>query len=176
MRAALTRKPWHADGMGAAAVIAVAIHVAIIATLVGHGIGAVWHPGADTIEGTSEPTRLSGMPVKPVWHSVGIIVVDDWTGSAIDSAVVHDLIANRVRLTSQIGFTMVPVRAGAMLFVMVTRRGFDVATLRIPNVADSVQLHMVRLVRLPQDAALPAARGEAGKTGARPSESIPPER
>ena len=150
MRTAPAGKPWHADGMGVAALLAVAIHAVIIVALVNNGIGAVWHPGPDTIEGTSEPTALSGMPMKPVWHRLGIIVVDDWSGSAVDSAVVHDLIANRVTRTSQIGFTSADVRAGAMLFVMVTKRGFDAATLRVPNVADTLQLHMVRLTRLPE--------------------------
>jgi hypothetical protein len=149
MRTAPTRKPWHADGMGVAAILAVAIHVVIIATLVGHGIGNSWHPGPDTIEGTRAPTRFSGMPVKPVWHALGIIVVDDWSGKAIDSAIVHDMVANRVTTTSQTGLTTVSVRAGAMLFVLVTKRGFDAAAVRVPNVADSVQLHMVRLSKAP---------------------------
>jgi hypothetical protein len=36
-----------------------------------------------------------------------------------------------------------------MLFVLVTKRGFDAAAVRVPNVADSVQLHMVRLSKAP---------------------------
>jgi hypothetical protein len=151
MRQEAARRRWYSDGMGAAAIVALAIHVVIIATLVGNGVGNIWHPGTDTIEGTSAPTRLSGMPMKPVWHMLGIIVVDDWSGKAVDSAVVHDLVADRVMRTSAIGLVTVPVRAGAMLAVRVTRRGFDVATLRVPNVADTVQLHMVRLRRLPLD-------------------------
>jgi hypothetical protein len=148
MRAAPVRKPWYSDGVGIAALAALAIHVVVIALLVSNGIGSLWHPGPDTIEGSADATGFGGMLLKPVWHRLDIVVMDDWSGKPIDSAVVHDLVANRVTRTSATGLSAVSVRAGAMLFVLVTKRGFDPSRLRVPNVSDSVQLHMVRLARL----------------------------
>ena len=139
-------------GMKVALIAAIAIHVAIIAALTGTGIGSIWHPGPDTIEGSDNASGFSGMPVKSRFHKHTVLVVDD-SGKSIDSAVVHDLLDDGVQRTHQSGVVTTVVRAGAMLVVRVTRRGYDGVTARLPNPNDSLRLDIVRLARLPQRSA-----------------------
>jgi hypothetical protein len=139
--------PPTSGGMKAALIAAIAIHVAIIAALTGTSIGSIWHPGPDTIEGTDQPTGFSGMPVKSRMHTHTVLVVDD-SGKSIDSAVVHELLDDRVRRTAASGVVTSTVRSGAMFVVRVTRRGFDGVTTRLANPNDSIQLDIVRLRRL----------------------------
>ena len=108
--------------MKVALIAAIVVHLAIIAALTGTGIGSIWHPGPDTIEGTDQPTGFSGMPVKSRLHSHTILVVDD-SGKSIDSAVVLELLGDRVRRTRASGAVNTTVRSGAMLVVRVTRSG-----------------------------------------------------
>ena len=133
--------------MKLALIAAIAIHIAIIAALTGTGIGSIWHPGPDTIEGTDQPTEFSGMPVKSRLHTHTVLVVDD-SGKSIDSAVVHELLGDRVMRTRASGVVTTTVRSGAMLVVRVTRGGFDGVTQRLPNPNDSTRLDIVRLHRI----------------------------
>lgn len=133
--------------MKIALIAAIAIHVAIIAALTGTGMGSIWHPGPDTIEGTDQPTGFSGMPVKSRLHKHTVLVVDD-SGKSIDSAVVHELLEDRVGRTRESGVVVTTVRSGAMFVVRVTRNGFDGVTTRLANPNDSIRLDVVRLHRL----------------------------
>jgi hypothetical protein len=141
-------------GMKLALLAAIVIHVAIIATLTGAGIGSIWHPGPDTIEGSDQPTGFSGMPVKSRLHTHTVLVVDD-SGKSIDSAVVHEILADRVTRTRASGVVTTTVQSGAMLVVRVTRRGYNGVTTRLANPNDSIQLDIVRLRRISQLASRP---------------------
>jgi hypothetical protein len=139
--------PPASGGMKLALIAAIVIHIAIIAALTGTGVGSIWHPGPDTIEGTDQPTGFSGMPMKSRLHTHTVLVVDD-SGKSIDSAIVHELLADQVRRTRASGVVTTTVQSGAMLVVRVTRRGFDGVTTRLANPNDSIRLDVVRLRRL----------------------------
>lgn len=132
--------------------IAVAIHIVIIAWLLGYRFTGAFSSGTDTIEGFDNGSDLSGMPVKPIWHTHTLVIVDD-TGATLDSARVRDLISGHVIVTANRGRATFETRAGAMFVVRVTKPGFEGIKLRLPNDVSESAARRIHLSRLRADTA-----------------------
>jgi hypothetical protein len=131
-------------------VIAVAVHVVIIAWLVGYRFTGHFSSGSDTIEGSGDGSTMGGMPVKAIWHTHTLAIVND-TGAPLDSARVRDLISGALVVTADRGRATFMTRAGAMFVVRVTKAGYEGIKLRLPNDVSESAVRNIRMTKLPAD-------------------------
>jgi hypothetical protein len=132
------------------AAIAVAIHVVIIAWLLGYRFTGHFASGSDTIEGSGDGAEIGGMPVKAIWHTHTLVIVND-SGAPLDSARVRDLISGKLFVTEERGRVTFMTRAGAMFVVRVTKRGYEGVKLRLPNEVSESAARNIHLAKLPAD-------------------------
>jgi len=130
------------------AVIAVVIHIAIISWLLGYRFTGNFTSGSDTIEGSPNDAGFGGMPVKSIWHTHMLVIVDD-TGAPLDSARVRDLISGKVVVTSDRGNASFTTRAGAMFVIRATKPGYEGVKLRLPNEVSESAPRSIHLSPLP---------------------------
>lgn len=122
----------------------------IIAWLLGYRFSGRFTSGTDTIEGFDNGSEMGGMPVKPIWHTHTLVIVND-TGTPLDSARVRDLISGHVIVTANRGRATFETRAGAMFVVRVTKPGYQGTKLRLPNDVSESAPRFIHLSRLPTD-------------------------
>lgn len=122
----------------------------IIAWLLGYRFTGNFTSGPDTIEGSGDGSSMGGMPVKAIWHTHTLVIVND-TGAPLDSARVRDLISGRVVITETRGRVTFMTRAGAMFVVRVTKPGYEGVKLRLPNEVSESAPRNIHLAKLPAD-------------------------
>jgi hypothetical protein len=126
-------------------IIAVAVHVVIIAAILRSQHTTNVTAGDDTIEGSARGATIGGAQVKPIWRTHHLAIVDE-NGIPLDAARVHELPDDSLKITSRDGVATFNVRAGAMFFVRVTKRGYEPLSTRLPNSAADTIPTAIRLV------------------------------
>lgn len=128
-----------------AAVIAVVVHVAIIAALLHSTFARNFEAETDIGGGDgNDAASESSVTRKPVLHSHTLFVVND-TGTPIDSARVRDLIADRQLVTQRNGMVTFLKRDGDIFMVRITRPGYAPLRVRLPNEVSEAKPIVMRL-------------------------------
>ena len=139
------------------ATIAVAVHVVIIGWLLGYRFTGHFISGSDTIEGSEDGSEVGVMPVKAIWHTHTLVIVND-TGAPLDSARVRDLISGKMVVTADRGRVTFMTRAGAMFVVRVTKPGYEGVKLRLPNEVSESAARNIHLAKLSADTSVRTPR------------------
>ena len=113
-----------------ALLLALIVHVVVIAVVLNTAHAHTGTGGSGTIEGIAPTTTFSGMPVK-TGLVVNPIQIDDADYRGIDSAVVHVLAPDSVFRTAKDGSTAVTIHPGSWVLIRVTKRGFEPITARV---------------------------------------------
>lgn len=147
MRSEQRMHPWESSTSRTGLVIAIAIHVAIIAAIVGS-----WHlgnftAGDDSMDGTGDTAPLAGATVIPKWNTHPLVIMDEGY-ARLPSARIHLLLGDSMKVTAADGTVMYTVRAGTMFVVRVTRRGYEPLLLRLPNQQSEQNPREIRMTRL----------------------------
>jgi hypothetical protein len=113
-----------------ALLLALIVHVVVIAAVLNAAHATTGTGGAGTIEGIAPTTTFSGMPVK-TGLVANPIQIDDADYRGIDSAVVHVLAPDSVFRTAIDGSTAVTLHPGSWVLIRVTKKGFEPTTRRV---------------------------------------------
>ena len=132
MRAERQARAWESSTSRTGLIIAVAIHVAIIAAIVGGWRLGNFTAGDDSMDGAGDTAPLGGALVVPKWNAHPLVIVNG-DDAPLPSARVHLLLGDSMKVTSGEGTTMFTVRASTMFVVRVTRAGYEPLLLRLPN-------------------------------------------
>ncbi len=130
-------------------IIAVAIHVAIIAAIVGRSHLSNFTAGDDSLDGSGDTAPLAGAVVIPKWNTHPLVIMDE-AYARLPFARVHLLLGDSMKVTSADGAAMFTVRAGTMFVVRITRPGYEPQLLRLPNQASEQNPLEVRMARTKQ--------------------------
>jgi len=127
-----------------ALMIALVIHVVIIAIVLRTARANAGTSGSGTIEGAAAHPTLGGMPMR-VGRIPNPLQVDDEAYKGIDAAVVHVLAPDSVMRTAKDGSTTLMIRPGSWVLVRVTKAGFKPVTLRISGNSPPAPRTVIRL-------------------------------
>jgi hypothetical protein len=127
-----------------AAVIAVLVHIAIIAALLHSTFTRNFAAESDIGGGDGNDAANGSIIRKPVFHAHTLFVVND-TGTPIDSARVRDLIADRMLVTPHSGTVTFLKRDGEIFMVRITRAGYAPMRVRLPNEVSESKPIVMRL-------------------------------
>ena len=130
-------------------IIAVAIHVAIIAALIGRSHIGNFTAGDDSLDGSGDTAPLAGAVVIPKWNTHPLVIMDE-AYARLPLARVHLLLGDSMKVTSADGAAMFTVRARTMFVVRITRPGYEPQLLRLPNKASEQNPLEVRMARTKQ--------------------------
>ncbi len=103
-----------------ALLLALVIHVVVIAVVLNTAHANTGTGGSGTIEGIAPTTTFSGMPVK-TGLVVNPIQIDDADYTGIDSAVVHVLAPDSVFRTAKDGSTAVAMHPRSWVLIRLTK-------------------------------------------------------
>lgn len=137
--------PWESSTSRTGLVIAVAIHVAIIAALVGRSHLGDFTAGDDSMDGSGDTAPLAGATVIPKWNTHPLVIMDE-AYARLPLARVHLLLGDSMKVTSADGAAMFTIRAGTMFVVRITRPGYEPLLLRLPNGRSEASPHEIRMV------------------------------
>jgi hypothetical protein len=137
--------PWESSTTRTGLIVAVAIHVAIIAALVGRSHLGNFTAGDDSMDGSGDTAPLAGAAVIPKWNTHPLVIMSE-SYARLPSARVHLLLGDSMKVTPADGTTMFTVRAGTMFVVRVTRPGYEPQLLRLPNRQSEASPREIRMV------------------------------
>ena len=136
--------PWESSTTRSGLVIAVAIHVALIAALIGRSHVGNFTAGDDSFDGSGDAAPLAGAAVIPKWNTHQLVIMDE-RYARLPLARVHLLLGDSMKVTSADGATMFTIRTGTMFVVRVTRPGYEPQLLRLPNHRSEASPHEIRM-------------------------------
>ncbi|HEV8411150.1 MAG TPA: hypothetical protein VGQ30_11630 [Gemmatimonadaceae bacterium] len=127
-----------------ALLLALAVHVVVIAVVLNTAHANAGTGGSGTVEGIAPTTTFSGMPVKTGFVA-NPIQIDDADYKGIDSAVVHVLAPDSVFRTRKDGGTAISMHPGSWVLIRVTKKGFSPITLRVMGNSPPAPRTIIRL-------------------------------
>jgi hypothetical protein len=136
--------PWESSTTRTGLIVAVAIHVAIIAAIIGRSHLGNFTAGDDSLDGSGDTAPLAGAAVIPKWNTHPLVIMDE-AYARLSLARVHLLLGDSMKVTSADGAAMFTVRAGTMFVVRVTRPGYEPQLLRLPNRQAEASPHEIRM-------------------------------
>jgi len=137
--------PWESSATRTGLIVAVAIHVAIIAAIIGRSHFGNFTAGDDSMDGSGDTAPLVGAAVIPKWNAHPLVIMNE-AYARLPSARVHLLLGDSMKVTAADGTTMFTVRAGTMFVVRVTRPGYEPLLLRLPNAKSEGSPREIRMV------------------------------
>jgi hypothetical protein len=126
-------------------IVAVAVHVAIIAAIIGRSHLGNFTAGDDSLDGSGDTAPLAGAAVIPKWNTHPLVIMDEGY-ARLPLARLHLLLGDSMKVTSADGAAMFTIRAGTMFVVRITRPGYEPLLLRLPNGRSETSSHEIRMV------------------------------